>query len=712
MQGQVVVLSYTDPTTGNDANALQDRTGNDVASFTETVTNNSQVTPVTAPGAPTGLTATAGNRQVTLSWTAPTDTGGAPIERYEYEPDGSGTWTSTGGTTTRYTVTGLTNGQSYTFRVRAVNRIGASTASTSRSATPRAPVPDAPTAPGAPTGLTATAGNRQVTLSWTAPTDTGGAPIERYEYEPDGSGTWTSTGGTTTRYTVTGLTNGQSYTFRVRAVNRIGASTASTASSSVTPAAAAPERFLRLNQEILALHALSLSDQTSRALTRRLATLTPGQPDTVQYQLGGQRSLAQTLQSTLATGTDQRPHMTLKALLGTSSFVLPLRLTDTGWGPDRMTLWGQGRYTRLARDRDASWDWDGDTVSAQVGADVHLRPDLLTGLAVTWADSGVDYEGRSHPAIPARGTHDNWMVSVQPYVGWQSATGLGLWATVGYGWGELTITDEQAGTQESDLTIQTAAVGASGPLVRQTGVLGPGATTLTLKSDAALTRVDVAGTGADLVGQTIDVGRLRLLLEGQHTHVTPTGERLMPFVEVGLRYDLGDGLTGVGAEVGGGLRYAVPRLGLAVEARGRGLVGHRGYTEWGASGLVRLDPGVSGQGLAVRLAPTYGPAASRVQQIWTQAPGLSFGGPTRGLGQPQQAGLGAEVGYGLANLAGARVFTPYGAATLGRGAAQYRLGGRWTGATGLMLSVEGVRQEPLGQQPTDQGLRLQATWSF
>ena len=480
------------------------------------------------------------------------------------------------------------------------------------------------------------------------------------------------------------------------------------------PLQGSPARFRRLNREILALHALALSDQTSQALTQRLATLRLGQPETAQYQLGGAGSLAQTLHATLTAGQGQgAPRVDLKELLGTSSFVLPLRLTATGLGLDRVTVWGQGAYTNLARDADATLDWDGDTVSAQVGADVRLQPDLLAGVTVTWADSGVDYQARPGPGRAVGGTHENWLVSLQPYLGWQSATGVGLWATVGYGWGEVTLTDDQVGTQESDLTLQTAAVGARGPLLRQTGVLGPGATTVTLKSDATVTRVDVAGNGAAVAEQVVDAGRLRLLLEGQHVHETPTGARVAPFVELGVRYDLGDGLTGVGAELGGGVRYTVPRLGLTVEGRGRGLVGHRGYTEWGATGLVRVDPGVAGHGLAVTLAPTYGPAASRVQQLWAQAPGQAGGGAPNGLGPPPQAGVETEVGYGLAEVAGARVFTPYGAATLGRGAgAQYRLGGRWTGATGLRVSLEGVRQEAAGPQPATQGIRLQAGWAF
>ena len=199
------------------------RVGAGLATSSQSATPTSTVV---APDTPSGLSATPGNRQVMLSWVQPS--GGAALTHYEYELDGSGTWTSTGGTATSYTVTGLTNGQAYTFRVRAVNSAGASTASNSRTATPTTTVPDAPT------GLSFTPGDQQVTLRWTAPTNDGGEPITHYEYEQDGSGTWTSTGGTATSYTVRNLTNGQAYRFRVRAVNSIGAGAASS-SQSATP---------------------------------------------------------------------------------------------------------------------------------------------------------------------------------------------------------------------------------------------------------------------------------------------------------------------------------------------------------------------------------------------------------------------------------------------------------------------------------------------
>ena len=174
------------------------------------------VTPATEPDAPSGRGATVGDEQVDLIWTAPASNGGAVILRYEYELDFSGTWTSTGGTATSTTVRNLTNGQSYSFRVRAVNRVGESAASGSQSATPTT------TEPEAPESLSFTPGDGQVTLRWRAPTNDGGEPITHYEYELDGSGTWISTGGTATSHTVTGLNNGQTYTFRVRAVNALG----------------------------------------------------------------------------------------------------------------------------------------------------------------------------------------------------------------------------------------------------------------------------------------------------------------------------------------------------------------------------------------------------------------------------------------------------------------------------------------------------------
>jgi uncharacterized repeat protein (TIGR02543 family) len=94
----------------------------------------------------------------------------------------------------------------------------------------------AATKPDAPSNVSATAGNTQATVSWTAPSS-GGADITGYTVTAsNGGGSCTTTGGTSC--VVTGLTNGTSYTFTVTATNAIGTSNASSASSAVTPAIA------------------------------------------------------------------------------------------------------------------------------------------------------------------------------------------------------------------------------------------------------------------------------------------------------------------------------------------------------------------------------------------------------------------------------------------------------------------------------------------
>ena len=134
----------------------------------------------TVPSAPQNLQATAGNSQVSLSWTTPSSNGGSTITGYNiYRGTTSGgeSITPTGtvsGSTLSYTDTGLTNGQAYFYKVTAVNSVGESVPSNEANATPTAPV----TVTQPPTGLTTTTiSSSQINLSWTAPNDNGGSAI-------------------------------------------------------------------------------------------------------------------------------------------------------------------------------------------------------------------------------------------------------------------------------------------------------------------------------------------------------------------------------------------------------------------------------------------------------------------------------------------------------------------------------------------------------
>ncbi len=190
-------------------------------------------------------TAVAGHGQVTLSWRAPSDDGGSPIVGYEYTyavgPGNAevdvGVWypiPGSTGSTTSYTVTGLQNGKTYLFKLRAVNASGRKGSSSDAYQTERVTPTALPQAPG---GLRAEPGDSKITLRWTQRDSsdgqtaaTGWTELVRYEYQQKtGDGDWTpwsivpDSDRDTQVFEITGLTNGVVYRFMLRAVNANGA---------------------------------------------------------------------------------------------------------------------------------------------------------------------------------------------------------------------------------------------------------------------------------------------------------------------------------------------------------------------------------------------------------------------------------------------------------------------------------------------------------
>lgn len=141
------VTNGTGSATINSSTGLLTATGAGTVTVTATandgsaVTGTKQITVITTPILPTSLSATAGNAQASLSWTAPADNGGAVITDYsvQYKAHSSGTWldfSHTPFTNTSATVTGLTNGTQYDFQAAAINSVGAGAYSSTANATP------------------------------------------------------------------------------------------------------------------------------------------------------------------------------------------------------------------------------------------------------------------------------------------------------------------------------------------------------------------------------------------------------------------------------------------------------------------------------------------------------------------------------------------------------------------------------------------------
>jgi fibronectin type 3 domain-containing protein len=200
--------------------------------------------PVTTPGAPPWLRATAGKGQVTLSWAAPASNGGSPITGYRIYVGTTSTFH--GGRTyvtkgTSYPVPDLSAGTTYYFAVAAVNAHGAGPLSQVATATP----PVIITAPGAPAWLRATVGQGQVTLSWAAPASNGGSPITGYRIYVGTTKTLhgalaVDTKDAGTRVVVPGLSAGRTYYFAVAAVNAHGAGPLSLVAPATPPVITTP----------------------------------------------------------------------------------------------------------------------------------------------------------------------------------------------------------------------------------------------------------------------------------------------------------------------------------------------------------------------------------------------------------------------------------------------------------------------------------------
>ncbi len=196
-------------------------------------------TPYTYPSepSPSTIVANAGDRSITVSWDAPNLNGGTLLNYTATAFSGlsSGSTVATCVTTTlSCTITGLSNGTTYYISLQTEN----TAAMYSKRSDPRIPATPSLT-PGAPTGVAGVAGDGRAGLSWTAPASTGASTLGDYTVWCSANGaTYVSCGLTSdTSTTITGLSNGTSYTFKVTASNLSGTGPLSSASSAVVPLA-------------------------------------------------------------------------------------------------------------------------------------------------------------------------------------------------------------------------------------------------------------------------------------------------------------------------------------------------------------------------------------------------------------------------------------------------------------------------------------------
>ena len=306
---------------------------------------------------------------------------------------------------------------------------------------------------------------------------------------------------------------------------------------------------------------------------------------------------------------------------------------------------------------------------------------------------------------------------------------LRAWAAAGLGEGTLTLTPKNPETGADDPALETgmslgmAALGARGNLVEPAAGSG---FRLDLEADAFWVRT-ASEKARGLAAAEADVTRLRLGLDGGYVFALPGsgsgtsdgGGTLEPTFELGLRHDGGDAETGWGVDIGGGLRWHAPALGLSAEVAGRGLVAHEaaGLKDRGVSGSLAFDPDP---------ASDRGPSLTLTQTLGAQA----AGGADALLGRQTLADLAANdngfearrlelrLGYGLPALGDRFTSTPELGIGLSDAGRDYRLGWRLGlvpgGASSFELGIEATRKEPANDAGTEpeHGIRLKLEARF
>ena len=398
--------------------------------------------------------------------------------------------------------------------------------------------------------------------------------------------------------------------------------------------------------------------------------------------------------------------LTGRDLLLGSSFHLAAGGGEAG-GPG-YAAWGRvavGGFDAEAPAEKGTVRLDGEVTTGILGADAQWER-WLAGVALSVSEGEGSFD---QPGVDT-GTVESSLTSVNPYVRYEASDRLSVWGLFGYGTGDMTLTQAANDNRDrivtrTDISMRLGAAGARGVLLKAGE---DGGIDLALRGDAFLVQMDwekvsnETDTGAD-------ASRLRLLLEAGRPFLLGPSAVLTPALELGLRHDGGDAETGAGVELGGRIRYTDTSSGLTVEANARTLVAHEdsGYEEWGAGGSVRLDPGASGRGLSLSLAPVWGTPSSGVERLWSAR---DAAGLVRDDDFEATRRLEGEIGYGFGAFGERGVVTPYAGLGLAEaGDRTWRAGARWSLAPHLAMSLDGARREPANDDAPEHTAQFRLT---
>ncbi len=412
----------------------------------------------------------------------------------------------------------------------------------------------------------------------------------------------------------------------------------------------------------------------------------------------------------------------LEALLG-SSFTATGETDGTGGS---LAFWGRAAQSSFDG-REGTFSLDGETTTAMLGAD-YARGKWLVGLALMqssgeggYADAGIgtqpcpdDMDGSLCNGAVRTGDGDveASLTAAVPYAAIQASERLRLWGAAGYGTGEVTLKPETDGSLKSDISWTMAAAGARSDLL-QPPKEGSGPK-LALTADGLWARTSSEKTH-ELAASDSDATRLRVGLEGGYAIATEGGGRIVPTVEIGARHDGGDAETGFGVELGGGIAWTDPAIGLSLDLSGRTLIAHGSddLEDRGFAASLAFDPNPSSErGLSLTLRQDWGGSAEGgLDALFATDPLADRAGTVEATSRWQ-----AEAAYGFPAFSGRFTGSPHVGLGLATGARDYTLGWRLSPAANanapdVSFGVKATRRENDTAAPEHAvGFEINARW--
>ena len=441
-----------------------------------------------------------------------------------------------------------------------------------------------------------------------------------------------------------------------------------------------------LEEEVLPEVLQQVTAQTTEVITSRLNSIasgSPGAPPTL--------SLDGVVEDAVAFFHGERDQLKNGSLdwqevLAGRDFAFPLSSLNlaqgesAGWQKDlfsTLAVWGGADYSSYGNTiRDT--DVEGNGFSGTVGIDLQPIPQLVTGLALTTTRWGLDYTTTTDGSR-AEGTYELGITTVNPYVNWLATEQLSLWATVGYGRGEVEQTpdgDVPAATQTDSFTnlaggVRFEVLAGGDPLTGESPPFD-----LAFKVDAA------ASSFLD-----VDARLARLAAEISRSFSVETG-LLTAAVELGwsIRSVSGnDDADGGGAELASRLHWRNTDGSVSATVDTRVLLGGGDRREWGMGGQLRFTPSKrDGEGLSLTLQPSFGVTGTRLDELWS----LSGDGELAINNHQPGARLDAQLAYGFP--LGDALLTPYTEVTWEDATSTYGAGLRYGLNPFLELDLKGT----------------------